>query len=438
MDSRVKERELQKWFVEKARANEVCKHIENLDELKGVAGFGISLDGYGKKPVRYAEEPGQRGIERARRICSLLNDDEYLFQNLSVAPAGSKQMRPDIVTVTGGGSYLLVELKTQKGPERQGVQELLAYSAAIKMQAPYVNDFIFVIVAKHWDALLCNSVRALILDGKHVLPLKWRRPEAGQPQNEPFALAVMLDLFRFDFVQHYDPWFAMIPYTLATSVSNERGVRAVTNYFSRLSWQLVAECQRLLQSGFVLNWSNPTQDGGRVCSLTLVTVNQNWLFSEHTSSIGYEAAPQPRRAFDRLLQKVADAAAEEAVSDWPDVEEDDPWWFSAKSDATGAIYPESWLSADLMERHRNDAHEEKLYRVHEGDIGLLESGQVQNLKTFVEYVLPRQQIGLKVSSFHTFGELSEVEPYEHDWHLQKVLRVLRRFRRMHKGIFPGI
>lgn len=422
MNANVRESELQRWFVEKAQANEICDAIENLAALENLAG-----DRQGA--VRHADRPGRLGLERARHICSMLAEDRYLFQNLSVAPAGSKQMRPDLVTVTSGGSYMLVELKTQRGPERQGVQELLAYSTAIKMQAPYANDFLYVVVARHWDALLSFSVRALILDGKNVLPLRWNRLAAGQ-----FSLSVMLELFDFRLEQPYDPWDAMVPYTLAVSLgSHARASMEVHTYYYQISRRLIDECQRLLQTGFVLNWSNES-----VRSLTLVTVNQNWVFSEHTWRDPSPYTPSQPQAFDLVLEKVAAAARDAARRSEPFWDEDDPWGACAGSDATREFYPESSLSCDLMERYRSRPHEDWLSQIR-ATTQLFESGQVQNLGIFLNYVLKEQAaFGLEIKSFWPFGELADVVgPRTRVDSLWKLCEVLRSFRRAKKPGPPG-
>lgn len=99
--------------------------------------------------------------------------------------------------------YLLVELKTRREAELQGIQEPPAYSAAMKTQLTFINEFMFIIVARYWDPLLTFSVRSLIMDGKHVLPLL-----LGFGRNDEIELCIQQTLFAIDTSELYDPYYA--------------------------------------------------------------------------------------------------------------------------------------------------------------------------------------------------------------------------------------
>jgi hypothetical protein len=390
------ERVLQKWFVAKAQAREVCDFIENRAEL-------TQRVAYLQSTRRQTEMTERLGLEHAERICWILAQDKYLFGDRSVAPAGVNQMRPDLVIVSSGANYVLIELKTNRDAERQAVQELLAYSASVKMQQPYVNEFIYVVVAGHWTTLLAHSVRALILDGKNVLPLQWT--ETG---TESFALHVRMDLFRFDVVQSYDPWKAMLPYTLAIPEKTRmyRGFGlALGQYFTSLSHKIVGDCERLLQSGFVLGWA--TEDWPvRICSLTIVTVNQNWLYDDDLYEDPSEFAPPLEQNFDLLLGRVSVTAGAQAEREWAVPNEEDFWAACAAREAIDEHYPPSSLSADILLRHRDRAHERRVRasRLIEGDF---DCGSDRNLGSFINHVLKKSPGGFRVCTFQPFGELAD-------------------------------
>jgi hypothetical protein len=263
----IPEPELQKWFKKVTHDRTLCEHITGVDELEARADK--------KDAPRVTEAVTREGLIRALRIYHVLADADHLFENRSVAAPGLSQLRPDLVLTSDSGHYVLIELKTMRGPERQGVQELLAYSASIKMQAPYVNDFMFIIVARYWDNLLAHATRALIMDGKHVLPLQVSEKERSTNGARDFSLSIRRDLFEFNFVQFFDPWYAMVPAEIG--VYRPRWTSNVDNYLRGVAQQALYDAIRLNQTGFAFFWikRDPTASTELACA-TLVTVNQHW------------------------------------------------------------------------------------------------------------------------------------------------------------------
>lgn len=420
----MKESVLRDWFVKKAKERGICQFINNRDELVH------RLNLLTEQP-RQTELIERQGLKRAEHICGILSEDKFLFERESVAPVGFKSMSPDLVVVSSGGSYVLIELKTGWNPEREGVQELLAYSTAIKVQQPYVNEFIYVIVAGHWTSLLTHGVKALILDGKNVLPLQW-----AETAPEQFSLTIRLDLFRFDVHRPYDPWHAMVPHTLAI---RQRGriyggfCFAIAQYFKFLTHKIVTDCERLLQSGFMFGWTSGEMDS-QISSLTVVTVNQNWLYSEHT--YGDISGFMPRRAakFERLMHRVStNAAGAIAKPASAPLVEDDPWASCAYYGEVAEHYPSSMLSFDLLQRHRDRSRERRVETdsfVH----GYFEDGSVQNLEVFLEFELNRRMwsSGFRVCLFAPFGELADFLGPHHGIPDGPQLRTILRDFREHK------
>ncbi|KVP96763.1 hypothetical protein WJ97_12855 [Burkholderia ubonensis] len=355
------EDKLQKWFEATAEQNEICSSILNLDELRYKAD---SL----ARAARTSNTISRAGLSRALRICEVLKEVTLVGANESIAPPECKQMRPDIVLVTPASQYLLVELKSKPEAERQGVQELLAYSTAIKMQAHHVNDFIYIIVAHHWNALLTYGVRSMILEGKHVLPLQCRQDATG------FSLRIKLELFDFQFARPYDPWYALSPATLAVMRKVPRRTDLVSEYagldryFRRIVSGALADCNRLHQSGFLMVWRYPgapdTFGDYELVNLTLFTVNQHWMASEHAPLDCHPEVQRNLSSFDGLHLRRYNEAYDAVTALHPVPDEEDVFATTAlhqeAARAAEGVYPQSTFSEDVLDRYRSLAVEGKL------------------------------------------------------------------------------
>ncbi|MDT6992073.1 hypothetical protein [Burkholderia cenocepacia] len=404
------EAELQEWFEAAAAAS--CRtHFGSLDEAIEASRTRTIYDCIEnrkdlddwlerlRRARRVVDRTSQDGLAKARLICSALADADHLSGNNSVAPPRCRQMRPDVVLTSDSGHYILVELKTKKASERQGVQELLAYSAAIKEQAPYVNDFMYVIVANHWDDLLKYGIRSLIMDGKHVLPLQFTR---RGPKD--FALSIRLDLFEFSFVQYFDVERAMVPAVLAvgraTNLSAPFG--PVEKYLCGVAHQAANDCERLNQTGFAFTWTSTLEQWkSELSNLTLVTVNQYWHTSEHLPSHYPRPDLSEEKGFHGLLYRKAEAR-KTAVAPSNPADEEDIFAAAFASSEADRVYAQSSLSYELLERYRDRDVEDGL-RKKVPRVGLFESGESGNLKLFMMSSPADMRIGL----FRAFGELKD-------------------------------
>ncbi|WP_186424945.1 hypothetical protein [Cupriavidus metallidurans] len=404
------EAELQKWFEDKAERYELCDCIENLKELEQKT---EALE----QARRLTDKTSLAGLKRARRICDFLYTAELLSANRSVAPADSNQMRPDLVLFTESAHYILVELKTQPGPERQGVQELLAYSAAMKMQMPYVNDFVYIIVADQWDDLLWYGVRSLIMDGKYVLPLQGTKkasgnlgPEEVQPS---FSLNIVLELFDFDFTQHFEPLYALVPHTIAVDrfrknprmcVRMDESLDRLDRYFVGLAKAAVADCEKLFQTGFALIWSNQTGPSSEIVSLTLATVSQHWMLSEHAPDELRTMKHGKPEGLEKLIISEAREARKLALKgrDKRDVFER-----AFVNDDASRFFPQNDFSFDVIARHQVDSFETEMWR--KGITrGLFDFGSPLSLSLFLQDLVHTGLIHEgRLRYFLPFGELAE-------------------------------
>ncbi len=357
------EKFLQKWFEKAAKQNEICASIENIEELRAkVADLS--------RARRHSTASMCAALTRALHICEVLQDVRLIGANESIAPPDCSSMRPDVVLVTPAAQYLLIELKTKPEAERQGVQELLAYSTAIKLQAHHVNDFIYIIVANDWGTLLSYGVRAMMMDGKHVLPVQCSQTASG------FSLRINLELFEFQYVRPYLPGYALSPATLAVQRRLPGPYDSVVahikldKYFWRLALSARAECTRLQQSGFLMAWRHPTSPGSfhaqEMVNLTLFTVNQHWRAGEDTPAEHHprEQDPNKMRGLDGLHLRRYHDVYDAEMARHPEPEEDDFFADAARHEAAAleaeGIFPQSTFSADVLSRFRSQSLEQAL------------------------------------------------------------------------------
>lgn len=333
MSVTISEEQLQEWFEQKADAKALGAAVTNRGAVKEQL---LTAEAGG----RLTDQAARRGLRHALDAIDTLQDANRLSANSNIAPKNCDRMKPDLVLFNENASYILIELKTQRGSERQGVQELLAYSMAIKMQAPYVNDFVYVIVSNDWSSLLEYGVRALILDGKKVLPLCWAYLESGE-----FSLEVKLDLFRFDFVKPYDPMQAVSTARLAQMCPLQHVTR-VLNHLNRCAFHASVEAARLQQSGFVVSWSYETAYQWEMMNLTTAAVNQHWLHSEYLPS-NYEGfLVDNTGAFgDRISERAAIFRATGAIR----VHDGDSELQEATgNEAAAHMFPQNSIAYDLL------------------------------------------------------------------------------------------
>lgn len=407
---KIRESELQAWFEGKAKLQELCDCIENIEELKQRA---ESL----KKGARLTDKVLLTALQHAIRVCDALHIAELLSANRSVAPADSTQMRPDLILFTESAHYILVELKTQPGPERQGVQELLAYSATMKLQMPFVNDIVYIIVAEQWDNLLWHGVRSIIMDGKHVLPLRWsKKTSVDQPFGKgpsSFSLRIVLELFDIDLTRDFEPMHALVPHTLAVQRSWRhpqregamvRSHERLDEYFVGLARAAVADCEKRFQTGFALIWSNQIGSSSEIVSLTLATLSQHWMQSENAPSEFRTMQLGEPEGLEKLIISEMECARELLLTER---DESDAFEQASANEDASRFFPQNDLSFDVLKRNQDHATEWKMFEKGVTD-SLFEYGSNLSVSRFLQYLISTNLIGYgRLRYFLAFGELAE-------------------------------
>lgn len=404
------EAELQTWFEEEALQNNICSYIVNASILEQVPNAS-------RLKIRKSVRNRLEALDRARRVYDSLLEAHLISGNKSVSPAGSNQLRPDLVLVSDSGNYLLVELKTNKASERQAVQELLAYSSIIKMQLPFLSDFMFIIVSMHWDALLSYSVKSLILDRKFVLPLKFIVDDDGE-----FKLSIQSHLFDEEKItEFYDPYFAMIPSTMAVFLQkNKRDYSSssrlyendlfIIEQFRKAAFSILNECQRINQSGFVLVWENETQSDGKVISLTTVTVDQFWKYSDANNSGFYPEINMNVPGIERLAMSSVLINSIESIAKYNahGCNDNDGVFLNDEfSQLVSKKFSQSSLSFDLINRHFLPEQKDLLYR--QFNICNFDVGGFNNLGDLLNSMndIKNENGLITMRYFLTFGDISD-------------------------------
>lgn len=422
------EPELQAWFKEVTTDRTLADHIVGVEELSARA---QQL----KAMPRAMETVTREGVIKALRVCGVLSDSDHLSADRSVAAPGLPQLRPDIVLTSDSGHYILIELKVQPKPERQAVQELLAYSASIKMQAPYLNDFMFIIVARHWDTLLDHATRALIMDGKHVLPLQVVELADSVHGARKFALHIRHDLFEVNFVQFFDPWHALVPAEIC--VCRPRFAFSVDNYLRGVVRSAMDDAMRLNQTGCAFTWAIP--DPGAPTELagaTLVTVNQHWREGEALDGWYPRYSNAIQRGFHGLHRGAK--IRQQRPIQGPDADERALEQAFAH-DAASRAYKQSALSYELLERYRNRDTEDELWRripeARDFDV----CGSYFHLAMYLEHYAFRH---MAIRKFVAFGELADFmrEHYRripsNSGQLGELIDRFKEYKMMHPDALP--
>ncbi|CAG9165231.1 hypothetical protein LMG23992_00375 [Cupriavidus laharis] len=393
-EAAIDEKELQNWLTPKAAQGGFLRCIAHLGDLHDA-----------EERLRLAQrenlKPSLAAVQRAIRVCHMLADAELLTADKSVAPYGSAHMRPDLTLRSTSGNFMLVELKSKEGAERQGVQELLAYSAVLRLQQPHANEIVYIVVARHWDALLRFSVLSLMMDGKYVLPLRCYRQG-----DTDFDLEVAMELFDFDSNPFYSPMYALKPQVLAVThdSGNKKLKWNMKVYFEDLARDSVAQCRKIGQSGFALVWSNPSAQGENI-NLTLATVNQNWRNSEHTPSDVRILGEKPTRLDDVISRQAAVVrrAALKRVKSLgrkPDVLDR-----ADASEETLRLYADSEQAGEILDMFRNLEHETTL-EDQSACWSRFEPSSVQNLWAFL-HLLRNSATEGRLIKFLPFGDLED-------------------------------
>jgi hypothetical protein len=406
----ISEKELQKWFENKADQRSIKESIYNGSFLNTVP---ISQ----RRNLPRSERYRLAALDNAKIVYDRLEHARYISGDRSVSVEGKSQLRPDIIIITDEANCMLIELKTNKKAERQTVQELLAYSASIKSQLPYLNEHMFIIVASQWDVLLQQAVKSLIMDGKLVLPLTFDKIHDGE-----YQLYIKESLFCCDKKVNYNPSYAMIPHTLATSLyyshsdqMTDRGNSSlckikIINYLRNVGYRLLNECSKIKQSGFFMIWRDMRNKNYEVISLTVVTVNQFWHHSESTPThIAIDTQPLPV-GLSRLQQRAANLAGKKILDSYkknrPHETSDDLDFIFINSDihiAQSEFYPKSSLSFDLLWRYTDKDREKEIIDLRFSQP--FEYGGHVNLISFLRDFKEIRQVSIE--HLATFGDVAD-------------------------------
>ncbi|HBW1577459.1 hypothetical protein [Klebsiella quasipneumoniae] len=396
----ITESDLQLWFENKSKQQTIVDFIVNPEVIN-------TQQKWRQQDVKNRDRIRISGLDNAKKVLEGLRYANHLSGNRSVSDKGHTQLRPDLILISQDANYLLVELKTREKTERQAVQELLAYSAAMKMQQPFTNDFMFIIVAVHWDTLLRFSVQSLIMDGKLVLPLALELSQSGE-----YQLRILQSLFDFKFKDSYDPFYAMKPSTIATSINNSYNSSEakcrINRYFRGLAYEIAAECRKVQQSGFVISWRNLRSHGTELFSLTVVTVNQFWKYSDQASSYIDLNEGVSIRGISRVQQNAANILRDE-INSRPVVrneildELEDAFRSAEAWQAEASLHAQSSLSSDLINKHINYETEKAIKQT--GAIQEFELGGWDNLELLL---LDMQEIQpTRIDVLSVFGDVAD-------------------------------
>lgn len=333
----IKEAVLQQWFTEKA----VAQEIQNCISLQSVSTLRNSYENYKKTPscdVKF----GRAGAFNALQVHRLLGECDLMLSDRNIANSGETTQRPDLVLESVEGHYILVELKTREAAERQGVQELLAYYATLREQAPYAVEIIFVVVACHWTSTLRQAVKALILDGKKVLPLK-----AIQKPNNDFDLEILTELFNFHLETYFEPWEALCPATLHIQATTGECYRAALKYLKELGYAANIQLKIKNKTGFIALLEGPVYIANGqdeiILALVVATVNQHWSgFRDEDSGI---------------VNSVNKVVHEQQRSFMAGRDKNDIWDATACSEIGNQLFKPTSYSYKLIERLRKEKEE---------------------------------------------------------------------------------
>lgn len=383
------ENQLQQWFVRAALGNTVVDSIRNKNELQ------CEPDG----ADRSRSDTERNGLAKAARICEILETATFIAGDKSISPRGYEATKPDLLLLTSTAHPVLVELKTKKNAEREGVQELLAYSAAMKMQSPFLNEILYIIIAGHWTTLLDLSVRELIHDGKHVLPLRWFR------DGDDFHFDIRTELFKFEQSEPYEAMQALVPHTfwIEKPVGGfKKDDALVYRYFSGLLSAIYQDCARLRQSGFVAIYSLPVNSAWEAYTLAVATVDQNWLWHRGLSQTTGVERDSKAKGYRKIVNQVFQGALGPGWGCSEDFFED-----AAAYQRALQFRPSSTLSYDLVAKYRIEQEEAgclERFRPHSPHTQFDERG-FEDLSQYLNGFSADAEAGLTIRSFLAFGDL---------------------------------
>lgn len=293
---KMKESDLQTWFEERLADETLRKHITNVDAFLQ---WGRDL----QERNLEAESRTRFWVNRAYGVLGALFRSDKILANESMHAPGEPQKRPDFLLQDDNGVYTLVELKTNREAERQGIQELLAYSAELHEQVPFLAAVYLVMVARQWDELLTKASKGALLCGACLLPLR----VLGDLDNG-IRLEINRDVLRAPAPTPIYAPHALTPYILARRVTDNRDASRTRRRLEQLSMRVHSACKKAAQTGFVCVWSATSGHEYGVIGITLFSADPHWGFgdgavaTQEMAELAFDAQP----AFMRRVLKGTD------------------------------------------------------------------------------------------------------------------------------------
>lgn len=295
----MKESELQAWFEERFADETLHEYITNVEYFHKLRAI---LE---QRPLE-AERQTRSWMRQASFPLRALCNSDKILANQSMHTEGEPQKRPDFLLQNENGAYTLVELKTNRQAERQGIQELLAYTAELHQQIPFLVGVFLVMVARDWSDSLTKASKGGLLTGARLLPLKVIGDfEAG------ITLEINLDVLQAPTPTAIYAPHALTPYVLARATTPLDNTRRIAWELRNLAHQVHNTCRMVAQTGFVCVWHGQPHPIGpdKIIGITLFSADPNWMFGDRpweTQEIA-EQAFNAQPAFMRRVLQNADS-----------------------------------------------------------------------------------------------------------------------------------
>jgi len=291
----MKESDLQAWFEARLADETLSDYITN-------ERFLLQWDHDLQQRKLHAEAQTRVRVRRACHVLKSLCHSDKILANQSMHAPGEPQKRPDFLLQDSNGFYTLVELKTNRQAERQGIQELLAYSAELHEQVPFLVGVFLVMVAKDWGELLTKSSKGALFAGTCLLPIR----VLGN-FHDGIRLEINLEVLRAPAPPPISALHALTPYVLARSTTDSLEAMRIERDLIKLAERVYRDCQRVAQTGFLCVWRDQSdQSNLSTIGITLFSVDPHWMFSdgvwgcEELAEIAFNAQPGFMR---RVLKK---------------------------------------------------------------------------------------------------------------------------------------
>lgn len=293
----MKESDLQTWFEERLADETLSKHITNVNSLLQ---WRRDLEGRNLE----AEFKTRAWVTRAHHPLGALCHSDKILANQSMHAPGEPQKRPDFLLQDHNGAYTLVELKTNREAERQGIQEILAYSAELHQQVPFLVGVFLVMVARDWGELLTKASKGALLAGACLLPLR-----VLGDLDSGIKLEINLDVLRAPAPTPIYAPHALTPYILARGTTSNHDATRTECRLTQLSMRVHRDCKKVAQTGFVCVWrAQSNLAAPLIIGITLFSADPHWMFgdcagaTQEIAELAFDAQP----AFMRRVLKKTD------------------------------------------------------------------------------------------------------------------------------------